>query len=763
MPEEWAPRPLHMSLSWEAGQHPDRDDMDRAARSALKALGMEGAQAVFVAHHDTAYAHVHIIASRIDPATGRTFSDTRDMQTAQAWGIRWERENDQRSASRKELHSLVDSIEQRDTGGLLDKLTKRESTFTAKELGRILSYGIEDGAEREKYRLEILADQRVIGLRESAEAPVTRYTTRKVLAEEMSVSRAALQLEKHGGHGLSEDRLKPIAERLTLIPEQRAAFEHMTGAGGFAMLAGEAGTGKSHTLCAVREAYEAEGFRVVGTAWTHKVVGKMREDGFQNPNTLASELKRLEFGSTRWDAKTVVIVDEAAMLSTKAQAELVQRVAASGAKVILAGDDQQLGSIERGGMFTVLRQAHGAAELHEVQRTKDAEQQRAFNQMHKRDFEKALGTLDQKGAINWSATQEGAAIGLAKRYSADVAADPAKDRFIFAYTNADVAALNDYARKLARGNGRLGEDHSLTTAHGAGSFAAGDRIQFTSSAATAKERRAGLVNGSVGTVQEIKQKGDRTQVTVALDVDKGKKPQLVRFAVGADQAADEFNGFRHGYAGTIYRGQGQTLDQAYVYHSAHWRAASAYVALSRHRESVTVFAARETATNLAELAWQMARDDQKRAASGFTIDREHAARVGFDLSSVESVPLRAARQRPAQQQAGTRPGAQTASQAPSGGASAIGAAVGVVRASGALTILGSILKMLMGEPEPAPLTARERHEARVKAFVAADRQRSQQRQALAQKYGTSGDLQHDTEQAAEMEARQRRESGLQQR
>ena len=74
---------LHMSLSWDGGQEPTREEMDRAAKSALKALGMEGAQAVFIAHNDTEHRHIHIIASRVDPLTGRTFSDTDDMRKAQ--------------------------------------------------------------------------------------------------------------------------------------------------------------------------------------------------------------------------------------------------------------------------------------------------------------------------------------------------------------------------------------------------------------------------------------------------------------------------------------------------------------------------------------------------------------------------------------------------------------------------------------------------------------------------------------------------------
>jgi ATP-dependent exoDNAse (exonuclease V) alpha subunit len=79
-------------------------------------------------------------------------------------------------------------------------------------------------------------------------------------------------------------------------------------------------------------------------------------------------------------------------------------------------------------------------------------------------------------------------------------------------------------------------------------------------------------------------------------------------------SAAEFAGFRHGYAGTIYKGQGKTLDHTYLYHTEHWRSAASYVALTRQRERAQVFVARETARDAAQLAWQMARGEVKAAS-----------------------------------------------------------------------------------------------------------------------------------------------------
>ena len=76
----------------------------------------------------------------------------------------------------------------------------------------------------------------------------------------------------------------------------------------------------------------------------------------------------------------------------------------------------------------------------------------------------------------------------------------------------------------------------------------------------------------------------------------------------------QFDGFRHGYAGTIYKGQGKTLDHTYLLHTHHWRAAASYVALTRQRESAQVFVAEDTAKDARQLARQMGRGEVRAAS-----------------------------------------------------------------------------------------------------------------------------------------------------
>ena len=63
--------------------------------------------------------------------------------------------------------------------------------------------------------------------------------------------------------------------------EQRRAFIRAVGDEGLALIDGQAGTGKSYTMAAIRTAYEAEGYRVIGLAPTNAVSSDMARDGFQ--------------------------------------------------------------------------------------------------------------------------------------------------------------------------------------------------------------------------------------------------------------------------------------------------------------------------------------------------------------------------------------------------------------------------------------------------------------------------------------------------
>ena len=481
-------------------------------------------------------------------------------------------------------------------------MTKQRATFTARDLDRILWKQIKDTVERAQFAGRILRHREIVGLSDDADGSITRYTTKTVLEAEGHVLRAAQGLDRSPRHGVAERARATLlaSDRFSSITrEQARAVRHATGDEGLALIAGQAGTGKSYTMAAIREAYEASGYRTVGLAPTNAVAQDMLRDGFRYARTIHSELFALNNRRASWNRRTVVMVDEAAMIDTKLMAMLTAHAYQAGAKLILVGDDRQLSSIDRGGMFGALKDRYGAASLTEVRRQTKNDDRRATELMAEGNFHEALARYEAKGGIHWSHAVDEARAALVKQWAADSAADPTKSRFVFAYTNADVDILNRELRQVREARGELGPSHSFETKHGRHDFAAGDRIQFTGT-----EKRLSIYNGNAGIIQSI----EGNQITVRLD---GRDGILLAFD------AETFVEFRHGYAGTIYKGQGRTLDQTYLYHSEHWRSAASYVALSRHREKTELFVAREVASDLKQLARQMARLDERRAASQF--------------------------------------------------------------------------------------------------------------------------------------------------
>uniref|UniRef100_UPI002637072D BID domain-containing protein n=1 Tax=uncultured Jannaschia sp. TaxID=293347 RepID=UPI002637072D len=142
-----------------------------------------------------------------------------------------------------------------------------------------------------------------------------------------------------------------------------------------------------------------------------------------------------------------------------------------------------------------------------------------------------------------------------------------------------------------------------------------------------------LWNGNAGVITGIDAETGR--ITARLD-GVGKEPGRE-----VSWRAAEFAGFRHGYAGTIYKGQGKTIDHTYLLHSAHWRQAASYVALTRQRESTRVFAATETATDLGQLARQMSRREVRAASIAWATREELPAALRPAVARSEAGPAEA--------------------------------------------------------------------------------------------------------------------------
>ena len=502
----------------------------------------------------------------------------------------------------------------RDPDQVLTALTRHNATFTARDLDRFLAKHLADETERQAVRKQVLEHRELIALydRDTGEQ-AGRFTIRAVRDQErVALADAAALAGIRGAAAVPAAALDLVEER-GLRDDQRRALAHAAEAGGLKLIEGRAGTGKSHALGVIREAYEEAGHRVIGLAPTNAVAQDLKTSGFGEAGTVHAALFALKNGRAEWGRGTVVIVDEAAMLDARITGELLAAARRAGAKLILAGDDRQLAAIERGGLFTELKARHGAAEITAVTRQQVDWQRRAAHDLAEGRFGAAVAAYDEAGAISWTQDQDQARTALIAAWQRDSAAAPAARRFVFAYTNRDVDALNAELRRVRHERGELpGPAVAFETRHGPAIFAVGDRVQFTGT-----DKRAGIYNGNAGAITAIDETSGR--LSAALDAAAGAKGREVSWS------AAEFTGFRHGYAGTIYKGQGKTLDHTYLYHTHHWRRAASYVALTRQRESAQVFVARDTAGDARELARQMARGEIKAASLAWATREELTA------------------------------------------------------------------------------------------------------------------------------------------
>lgn len=133
-----------------------------------------------------------------------------------------------------------------------------------------------------------------------------------------------------------------IAARPTLSAEQRRMIEQVCGSGsGVDVVEGVAGAGKTFALAAAREAWEADGYRVIGTSLAARTAARLEHGSGIASTSLDRLLHRLGHDDPLTE-RDVVVVDEAAMVGTRKLVRLLDHAAAARAKVVLVGDPRQL-------------------------------------------------------------------------------------------------------------------------------------------------------------------------------------------------------------------------------------------------------------------------------------------------------------------------------------------------------------------------------------------------------------------------------------
>ncbi|KTC69781.1 Conjugal transfer protein TraA, partial [Legionella bozemanae] len=342
----------------------------------------------------------------------------------------------------------------------------------------------------------------------------------------------------------------------------------------------------------------------------------------------------LDKGMFHFTSRDILVVDEAGMLGSRTMERLTREVAQAGAKLVLVGDWQQLQAIEAGASFRAIAENYQYVELNQIRRQTTPWQMDASLDLAQGAVGKALLAYDAHDHVHRFGTTDDAKHALIEQWNDVRIASPSDSQIILAYTRKDVKELNEMARAMKRKDGQLGEDVVFNMERGERSFAVNDRVYFLK-----REDSLSVINGTLGTIQGIDAKSGL--ITVALDADDlNSKPQIVQVNT------NYYKHMEHGYAATVYKAQGVTVDRAYVLPTAHYDAHSTYVAMTRHRKSCDVFVSREVFAHDKALIHALSRNRAKDITLDYThMQGEFARQRGLILDKSPALSLSSERVR----------------------------------------------------------------------------------------------------------------------
>ncbi|WP_054309433.1 Ti-type conjugative transfer relaxase TraA [Mesorhizobium sp. 1M-11] len=529
-------------------------------------------------------------------------------QRMEAAGHEADRAEDHRRIARENGARII-----ADPSSALDAITQQQSTFTRRDMAMFA------------HRHSDVIDQfnEVMGAMRSApdlvelgkdDAGQDRFTTRDMIEAERRMHGAAELMAERERHEVNDrDRLDALARAeqrgLVLSREQADALAYVTDGRDLGIVVGYAGTGKSAMLGVAREAWEAAGYEVRGVALSGIAAENLEGGSGITSRTIASMEHGWAQGHDLLTSRDVLVIDEAGMVGTRQLERVLSHAAEAGAKVVLVGDPQQLQSIEAGAAFRSIHERHGGAEISEVRRQREDWQRDATRDLATGRTGDAIHAYDKHGMVHAAATREQARGELIDRWNRDRQAHPDASRIILTHTNAEVRELNEAARQKMRDAGELGADVHVAAERGVRTFAPGDRVMFLQN-----ERGLGVRNGTLGTIEQV-----------------SPQSMAVRTDDGRDVAFDlkDYNKIDHGYAATIHKAQGMTVDRAHVLATPGMDGHCSYVALSRHRDGMDLHYGRDDFANQDKLINVLSRDRAKDMASDYEPARDYAERRGI--------------------------------------------------------------------------------------------------------------------------------------
>jgi conjugative relaxase-like TrwC/TraI family protein len=464
------------------------------------------------------------------------------------------------------------TVDEEWVGELARELTEHDSTFTRNDLYQAVARRLPDGGSMrriEKTVAAVIATPHVIPIGDTGD----RWTSAELAATERRFLTTATSTVGTRNRLPADLVTAALGQFPTIGPDQHAAVMALTrSADAISVLVGPAGTGKTFTLDAVRTAFEAGSYRVVGAAPSAKAAHELEHGAHIPSATIHRLLGSWSRGYDLPNPDTVLVVDESAMAGTRELDALTSRAISHGARVILVGDHHQLPEVTAGGGFAALATSSPVtvAELTINRRQSEPWERAALLQLRDGHVAAAVGEYRSHGRV--VACADPSAMHIASVTLWASARDLGLDAVLVAGTNATVDALNLAARGYLVATGAVG-DHLGTW--GGLDLAVGETVVLRVNDYRTVDTdgyRTPLLNGHTATIVGATPGGVLARLH---DTDSH---------VELDHAYLAGGGVDYGYALTHHRAQGGTWDTAIAVGTDGLFREAGYLALSRGRD-----------------------------------------------------------------------------------------------------------------------------------------------------------------------------------
>ena len=422
-----------------------------------------------------------------------------------------------------------------------------------------------------------------------------RWTTPSIAAVEAAMLRAANRPAER--QWITEPGLDAALGRAPhLADEQRDAVRRAASPDGISVIEAGAGTGKTTAARAIADAARASGLKVVGLAPSWVAADELGKSVGIDAQAIAKWRADDRRGrAAALDAGTLLLVDEAGMVSMRDMAALTVAAKDAGAKLVLLGDSRQLEAVPGGSALRAVTEVVRQNAVMEAVRRQEVDWQRAASVVMARgDAEAGLRAYAGRGRLETVAGVEGAMRRAVERWR-ELRSAHGDDVLLITRRNADATRLNGAVREVLRAEGHLtGSDVALPSTDREGDIVAlplapGDLLRFGD---TLSELR--IRNGTRGTVEAVRLEADGG-ATLRVRLEDGRTVDQSWGAFARPAPGREARPPRvvHAYAGTAYSVQGRTAAASVHYVGAAPDAREVYVALTRHRRDVRIVVERD--------------------------------------------------------------------------------------------------------------------------------------------------------------------------